>query len=424
MESIRKQIEAHTTVRETVSTSVDLPLSDECKRVLLYAAEEAERLGHKHIGTEHLLLGLLREEKCFAADILREREVQLAAVREQLARTPQPAVARSHFESAPLPEFFKDLTRAAMDRQLEPVVGRAVELDSVIEILCSRHKKNPVLIGERGAGKTAIVHGLAQRIADGGIPPFLADKRILALDPELIAGWTRDRLRLEELTKLVSGRVNEIILFIEGLQDLLAATGKSGAPDGARILKHAILYAGIQCITTGTASDCAEPTQAVSWFGECFRKVHVHPLDEAATLSVLLARKNRLEKFHGVTYTDEALEFAAHSSASYLPGPLPGKAVELLDAAGSLVRLRQAAPPAEIAELQEHIKSITGRLENAVANHEFEKARFYSEEERKEREKLSALREKLHLDDSSSSVVGRDELKEVVSRWAAYPYCP
>ena len=150
-----------------------------------------------------------------------------------------------------------------------PSLAVQLELDSVIEILYSRHKKNPVLIGERGAGKTAIVHGLAQRIADGGIPPFLADKRILALEPELIAGFTRDRLRLEELTKLVGAtrEPSEVILFIDGLQDLLASTGKSAAPDGARILQHAILYVGIQCITTGTASECAEPTQAVPWFG-------------------------------------------------------------------------------------------------------------------------------------------------------------
>src|ERR1700728_3457910 len=179
--AIRKQIEAHTTIREKVSTSVDLPLSNECKRVLAYAAEEAERLGHKHIGTQHLLLGLLREEKCFAAEILQERGLKLAAIREELARVTQekaPTQARQRESSLPA-ECSRALTQSAMDSQLDPLVGRDGELERVIQILCRRTKNNPVLIGEPGVGKTAIVEGLAQRIADGEVPSFLADKRVL-----------------------------------------------------------------------------------------------------------------------------------------------------------------------------------------------------------------------------------------------------
>ena len=185
VESIRKQIEGHTTIREKVSTSVDLPLSNECKRVLAYAAEEAERLSHKHIGTEHLLLGLLREEKCFAAEILQERGLRLPAIREELQRTTQekPAAAAKagRNEQSMLAEFSRDLTQSAMDQQLDPLVGRDNEVDRVIQILCRRTKNNPVLIGEPGVGKTAIVEGLAQKIADGEVPSFLADKRIECL---------------------------------------------------------------------------------------------------------------------------------------------------------------------------------------------------------------------------------------------------
>jgi ATP-dependent Clp protease ATP-binding subunit ClpC len=420
-ESIRKQIEAHTTVREMISTSVDMPISDECKRVLAYAGEEAERLGHKHIGTEHLLLGLLREEKCFAAQILRECSVQLAAVREELARVPQPVALRGASESTPLAGLLKDLTQAASDGQLEPVVGRDLELDSVIEILGSLHMRNPVIVGERGTGKTAIVEGLAQRITDRQVPLFLQEKRIFALDLGLLAGWTKDRQRFEELMK--SMNPSETILFIDELQDLLAL--QSGVTDGAGILKHALLNAGLQFIGVLNGSGNEEPAQTPPWLGECCRTIHVRPLDEESTMAVLMARKSHLEKFHRVTYTQEALEFAAHSPGSYLPGrPLPGKAIELLDGAGSVVKLRQVAPPLEVTDTEKRIKFVSDRLETAVANHEFEKARFYSDEERKEREKLRVLKEKFHLDDSASAVVGPDELKEVVSRWGAYPYSP
>src|SRR5437763_7195330 len=174
VESIRKQIEGHTTIREKVSTSVDLPLSNECKRVLAYAAEEAERLSHKHVGTEHLLLGLLREEKSHAGEILLRHGLTLSAVREELARQPQQAALRPSREASLVSEFSRDLTQAAMDGQLDPVAGREQELEAIIEILCSRDNKNPILVGEHNVGKTAIVEALAQRIADGDVPPFLA----------------------------------------------------------------------------------------------------------------------------------------------------------------------------------------------------------------------------------------------------------
>src|SRR5512138_2877500 len=212
VESIRKQIEGHTTIREKVSTSVDLPLSNECKRVLAYAAEEAERLSHKHIGTEHLLLGLLREEKCFAAEILHERGLRLSTIREELARTSQekaqPQRASSR-ESSLLSEFSRDLTQAAQDTQLDPLVGRDQELERVVQILCRRTKNNPVLIGEPGVGKTAIVEGLAQRIADGEVPSFLSDKRILALDLSLIVAGTKYRGQFEERLKTIMKELME-----------------------------------------------------------------------------------------------------------------------------------------------------------------------------------------------------------------------
>ena len=424
VESIRKQVQEHTMIREKVSTSVDLPLSNDCKQVLTYAAEEAEQLGHKHIGTEHLLLGLLREEKCFAAQILQERGLRLLAIREELAKEPQQSVAR-HPEPTPLAELFTDLVQAATEGQFVPVVDRDVELESIIEILCSRYNKNPLLVGEPGAGKTSVVEGLAQRIANRAVPSILADKRILLLEPGLRGDWTNDQQKFEEVTKLVGSRVNpsQVILVIEEVQNLFAWASKSAVPDGTKTIEQALLYNGIQCVGTINEREYRERTQAVPWFGKYFRAVYVRPLDQEASLRVLMARKSGLENFHQVTYTGEALEFAVGASGSYLPErSLPGKAVELLDAAGALVKLRQGPPPNEVAEAETRIKFVSVRLESAVANHEFEKARFYSDEERKEKENLRVLREK--HGSNSSAVVGRDQMQEVIARWSAYPYCP
>jgi ATP-dependent Clp protease ATP-binding subunit ClpC len=332
IESIRKEIESRITVRERISTSVEVPLSQECKRILNFAAEEAERLGHKHVGTEHLLLGVLREEKSFGAEILLERGLRLSAVREELARSAGEKVPVSRpKEASLLAEFSRDLTQAAMEGQLDPLVGRDRELERAIQILCRRTKNNPVLIGEPGVGKTAIVEGLAQRISDGDVPPFLADKKILSLDLSLIVAGTKYRGQFEERLKTIMKELME--------------------------------------------------SQAVS-------------------------------------YTDEAIRYAVYLSNRYIPDRyLPDKAIDLLDEAGARVKLRQAMLPDEVSEVQKRVKFITHRMETAIANHEFEKARFYSEEERKEKEHLRTLREKLKIDDSSTGVVTREDIEEVVARW-------
>src|ERR1039457_7249405 len=379
VESIRKQIEGHTTLREKVSTSVDLPLSHECKRVLAYAAEEAERLNHKHIGTEHLLLGLLREEKCFAAEILHERGLRLTQVRDEIQRSSSEKVSSNRpKESSLLSEFSRDLTQAAIDGSLDPLIGRDYELDRVIQILCRRTKNNPVLIGEPGVGKTAIVEGMAQRIADGDVPSFLSDKRILALDLSLI----------------VAGN----------------------------ILKPALSRGEIQCIGATTPSEFRKSIEKDRSLERRFQAVKVPPPSEADAIRILFGIKERYEKFHAVAYTDEAVESAVHASTRFIPDRfLPDKAIDLIDEAGARVKLRQTTLPADLADIQKRIKFIVHRMENAIANHEFEKARFYSDEERKERENMRQLREKYNLDDSSTGCVTKDDIEDVVARWTGVP---
>src|SRR5690242_3781228 len=426
VESIRKQIEGHTTIREKVSTSVDLPLSHECKRVLAYGAEEAERLNHKHIGTEHLLLGLLREEKCFAAEILHERGLRLSTIREELARSQSEKVASQRpKESSLLAEFSRDLTQAAMDNTLDPLIGRDYELERVVQILCRRTKNNPVLIGEPGVGKTAIVEGLAQRIADGNVPSFLADKRILALDLSLIVAGTKYRGQFEERLKTIMKELMEAqnaVIFIDELHTLVGAGSAEGSLDAANILKPALSRGEIQCIGATTPAEFRKSVERDRSLERRFQAVKVPPPNEEDAVKILFGIKDRYEKFHAVTYTDEGLRTAVFDSSRYIPDRyLPDKAVDLIDEAGARVKLRQSSLPEEMIDVQKRIKFVVHRMETAIANHEFEKARFYSDEERKERENLRLLREKYNIDETAMGVVSREDIEEVVSRWTGVP---
>ena len=432
VESIRKQIEGHTTIREKVSTSVDLPLSNECKRVLAYAAEEAERLSHKHIGTEHLLLGLLREEKCFAAEILTGARAAAAGDSRGVAADDagegclrRRAARRQRGEQSMLAEFSRDLTQSAMDQQLDPLVGRDAEVDRVIQILCRRTKNNPVLIGEPGVGKTAIVEGLAQKIADGEVPSFLADKRVLALDLSLIVAGTKYRGQFEERLKTIMKELMEnqnSIVFIDELHTLVGAGSAEGSLDAANILKPALSRGEIQCIGATTPAEYRKSIEKDRSLERRFQAVKVPPPNEEDAIKIIMGIKEKYEKFHAVSYTDDAITFSVSHSSRYIPDRfLPDKAIDLIDEAGARVKLRQTSLPEELTEVQKRIKFIVHRMENAIANHEFEKARFYSDEERKERENLRALRDKYHLDDSSAGIVTREDIEDVVSRWTGVP---
>lgn len=426
VESVRKQIESRTAVREKVSTSVDLPLSHECKRVLAHAAEEAERLSHKHIGTEHLLLGLLREEKSFAAEILRERSLRLVTIREELARSQsQKMLSGRPKESSLLAEFSRDLTQAAIDSDLDPLIGRENEVERLIQILCRRTKNNPVLIGEPGVGKTAIVEGLAQRITEGDVPSFLAGNSILALDLSLIVAGTKYRGQFEERLKTIMKELMEnrnAIIFIDELHTLVGAGSAEGSLDAANILKPALSRGEIQCIGATTPAEFRKSIEKDRSLERRFQAVKIAPPTEEEAVKVLFGIKDRYEKFHAVAYSDEAVEGAVYTSSRYISDRfLPDKAIDLLDEAGARVKLRQTTMPAEIAEVSKRVKFIVHRMENAIANHEFEKARFYSDEERKERENLRVLREKYNIDDTVTAAVTKDDIEDVVARWTGVP---
>jgi ATP-dependent Clp protease ATP-binding subunit ClpC len=274
-------------------------------------------------------------------------------------------------------------------------------------------------------GKTALVEGLANKIVQGDVPVYLADKRVLALDISLIVAGTKYRGQFEERLKTIMKELTEtpnIIIFIDELHTLVGAGSAEGSLDAANILKPALSRGEIQCIGATTPGEYRKSIEKDRSLERRFQSVKVPPPNEADAIKILYGIKDRYEKFHAVSYTDEAIHFSVAHSNRYIPDRfLPDKAIDLIDEAGARVKLRQTSLPDEITDVQKRVKFIVHRMENAIANHEFEKARFYSDEERKERENLRALREKYHLDESSTGVVGREDIEDVVSRWTGVP---
>jgi ATP-dependent Clp protease ATP-binding subunit ClpC len=426
VESIRKEIEGRTPLRDKVSASVDLPLSSSAKRVLSYAADESERLQHRHIGTEHLLLGILREEKSPAAEILFERGLRLNQIREDLTRAQQSERAMSQKKDAPhLAEFSRDLTEAASADQLDPLIGREGETERVIQILCRRTKNNPVLIGEPGVGKTAIVEGLAQRIVAGDVPPFLRDKRILALDLSLVVAGTKYRGQFEERLKTIMRELIEnphYIIFIDELHTLVGAGSAEGSLDAANILKPALSRGEIQCIGATTPAEFRKTIEKDRSLERRFQAVKVPPPTEEETVKILEGVKDRYETFHQVRYTSDALETAVYQSHRYIPDRfLPDKAIDIVDEAGARVKLREAHLPAEILDCQRKLRRHTANYERATAERDFERAKIFKQKEQEELERLATLRESHNLVIEHFPLVNRDDVEEVISRWTGIP---
>jgi len=345
IESIRKEIEGRTLLREKISTSVELPLAPETKRVLAYAHEESDRLQHRHIGTEHLLLGLLREDRSMAAEILYERGLRLNAVRDEIARQSGADSRSSQKKDTPhLVEFSRDLTEDAANDKLDPLIGREAEIERVVQILCRRTKNNPVLIGEPGVGKTAIVEGLAQRIVRGEVPSFLENKRILSLDLSLIVAGTKYRGQFEERLKQIMRELVEnpqYVVFIDELHTLVGAGSAEGSLDAANILKPALSRGEIQCIGATTPGEFRKSIEKDRSLERRFQAVKVPPPTEEEAVEILDGVRERYESFHQVRYTDEALEAAVYQSHRYIPDRfLPDKAIDVIDEAGARVKLR------------------------------------------------------------------------------------
>ena len=400
IEAIRREIEGRTLLRERIPTSVELPLAPETKRVLHYSHEESDRLQHRHIGTEHLLLGLLREERSMAAQILFERGLRLNAVRDEIARQ-SGADARHRKDIPHLLEFSRDLTEDASNDRLDPLIGREAEIERVVQILCRRTKNNPVLIGEPGVGKTAIVEGLAQRIVRGEVPSFLENKRILSLDISLIVAGTKYRGQFEERLKQIMRELidnPQYIVFIDELHTLVGAGSAEGSLDAANILKPALSRGEIQCIGATTPAEFRKSIEKDRSLERRFQAVKVAPPSETEAVEILGGVRERYESFHQVHYTDDALAAAVAQSSRYIPDRfLPDKAIDVIDEAGARVKLRVRAEQGNIDELS---TSLT----------EWERATYG--------------RAQAPIEEEDPLVVGevtRGDIEEVIARWTGIP---
>lgn len=425
LESIRKEIEGRTVFREKVSTSVEIPFSAETKRVLQFAAEEADRLLHTYIGTEHLLLGILREERSVAASILYEKGMRLSSVREDIVQLLNEKTAPARPKETPLlAEFSRDLTEAAVKNQLDPLVGRALEVERVQQVLCRRTKNNAVLIGEPGVGKTAIVEGLAQKIVCGDVPHFLSDKRILALDISLIVAGTKYRGQFEERLKAIMKELTEnpnIIVFIDELHTLVGAGSAEGSLDAANILKPALSRGEIRCIGATTPSEYRKYIEKDRSLERRFQAVKVEPPSEAETIQVLMGIKDRYETFHHVEYSREAIEAAVYQSSRYITDRfLPDKAIDLIDEAGSRAKLRDAELNAELGEISRVVRTSI-EVEGEVVDKAGDRPWPYREQEPQPRD-MQLVRERLDVKSSATRVaIGKKDIDEVVSKWTGVP---
>jgi len=409
LEAIRKDIEGRAPLREKISTSVELPLAPETKRVLAYAHEESDRLQHRHIGTEHLLLGLLREERSMAAEILYERGLRLPAVREEVARATgvDPRAAQKK-DTPHLAEFSRDLTEDAANDKLDPLVGREPEIERVVQILCRRTKNNPVLIGEPGVGKTAIVEGLAQRIMRGDVPSFLENKRILSLDLSLIVAGTKYRGQFEERLKQIMRELIEnpqYIVFIDELHTLVGAGSAEGSLDAANILKPALSRGEIQCIGATTPAEFRKSIEKDRSLERRFQAVKVPPPSEEEAVRILDGVRERYEAFHQVRYTEEALEAAVYQSNRYIPDRfLPDKAIDVIDEAGARVKLRVRREPTPGVNTPRAASLTEERLRSNYLVDNLTGARLHEE------------------DDLLVSVsVTKDDIEDVIARWTGIP---
>ena len=426
MDLLQGELERRGPAREKLSTSVEIPFSEETKRVLQFAEEEGERLMHPNIGTEHILLGLLRLEESAAGRLLAERGMRLYAVREDAVGIyKRRALPKKKKETPFLNEFSRDLSEMAERRVFDPLIGRSAELERVVQVLSRRRKNNPVLLGEPGVGKTAIIEGLATRIVDGEVPPSLLGKRILALDLSLVVAGTKYRGQFEErlkgiITELTSS--DDVIIFIDEIHSLIGAGSAEGSLDAASIIKPALSRGEVQCIGATTPRDYHKHIEKDRALVRRFQPIHIRPPSEQETIDILIGVKERYERFHGVRFTEEAVRSAVYQSNRFITDRfLPDKAIDVLDEAGARVKLGKSTSYADIKRVERELRRAVDGMKGALARKDFDEAVAFHDQEVTLRRRHEELKQ-LYEDECNKILdVEQGDVEEVISRWTGIP---
>lgn len=451
LQKVRMEVEKLVKAGPDMVTMGKLPQTPRAKKVIEYSIEEARNLNHNYVGTEHILLGLLREQDGVAAQVLMNLGLKLEDVREEVLnllgagammdeeddmdfgemveeapRGRPKGKTKGKSKTPALDNFGRDLTRLARDESLDPIIGREGEIERVVQVLCRRTKNNPVLLGEAGVGKTAIVEGLAQKIISKDIPEILHNRRIVALDLAMMVAGTKYRGQFEERIKAVMEevrRVKNVILFIDEMHTLVGAGGAEGAIDAANVLKPSLSRGEIQCVGATTLDEYRKNIEKDGALERRFQTIIVDPPTPDQTLEILKGLRDRYEAHHRVQFTDEALGQCVEMSARYITGRVqPDKAIDVLDEAGARVRLKNMVKPPNLTTLEEKIEELQREKDEAVKNADYERAAELRDKAEKTREEKDLIwKEWKSKSSETSGVVDAEVIGEVVSCMTGVP---
>jgi len=449
LETVRMQVEQQVGSGPETKMVGNIPYTPRVKKVLALASKEAKQLNHSYVGTEHILLGLLREGEGVAAQVLRNLDINLDKARNEILKeldpnftsedsdeeedeaedSAQPVSSSGKSKESKTPAlkaFGRDLTELAQKNELDPVIGRSEEIARVIQILCRRTKNNPVLIGEAGVGKTAIVEGLAQEIANGTVPEILRDKRVITLDLALMVAGTKYRGQFEERIKAVMDeirRTKNVLLFIDELHTIVGAGSAEGAMDASNIIKPALSRGELQCIGATTLNEYRKYIEKDAALERRFQTVKVEEPSVEDAIKILQGLKSKYELHHKAVYSDKAIEQAVHLSSRYLPARfLPDKAIDVMDEAGSKARIGAMTRPPVLKEIEKEIDDIRIEKETAIKEQDFEKAASLRDKEKDAKKRYDDTLETWRANNTERIVdVGEEDIMGVVSKWTGVP---
>ena len=442
IKKLRLEVEKQVKSGPDMVTMGKLPQTPRAKKVIEYAIEEARSLNHNYVGTEHILLGLLRETEGIAAQVLMNVGLKLEEIRQEvlnllgagvddgpaaLSMKMGPAVGRKPKSKTPaLDSFGRDLTELASNGELDPVIGRKKEIERLVQILCRRTKNNPVLLGEAGVGKTAIVEGLSQQIVNKKVPELLKDRRMVVLDLAMMVAGTKYRGQFEERIKAVINevrRAKNVILFIDELHTLVGAGGAEGAIDASNVLKPALARGEVQCIGATTLDEYRKHIEKDGALERRFQTIIVEPPTKDETLDILRGLQDRYEAHHRVHFTDEALYQAVELSTRYITGRcLPDKAIDVIDESGARVRLKNMTPPLDLTQMETKIEKLQREKDEAVKNADYERAAALRDEAQKLLDEKTQLQKKWYDENKEKTgEVDTEIIAEVVSNMTGVP---